>query len=125
MRGGEGEGEGEMWEGEGREGEGGEAGREEWKDGGRGTNWFSISRRREQRERVKRVRQEIKIYFSHYLPPSTFLSSPLFFLSPPPQRREKGKMREHKLQNVQTALNFLQNEKKVSSPDNILALTQG
>ena len=99
-----------------------EGGVERWREG---TNWFSISRRREQRERVKRLGQEIKVYFSSYLPPSTFLSSPLLSLfSLSPQRREKGKMRVHKLQNVQTALNFLQNEKKVSSPDTILALTQ-
>ena len=33
-------------------------------------------------------------------------------------------MRVHKLQNVQTALSFLQKEKKVWSPDKISALTQ-
>lgn len=45
---------------------------------------------------------------SYYISSSNDISPPIIV-----QSREKGKMRVHKLQNVQKALDFLQKEKKI------------
>ena len=105
--------------------EGGVGGRRE---GGKREQTGTAYLYKRERACVKRVGQEIKvrIFVTTYLICLPFLPSLLSLLfSPFPQRREKGKMRVHKLQNVQTALSFLQKEKKVWSPDKILALTHG